>query len=307
MFGAGAPQAKSSPLPAVIYFALLCVALLADIERNLGWHPAFIRVWDVRASIYFAFFSYWEAIIAGAALSAELRSKAVSPRFRHMASWMIVTSIFAVIFADLHLSKASSSGEVFFSLFVALAVGVGGGILGILMGSGGANERQPWSGRRLHACAAVATVGALAVASAFLLPQREVDNGKVEIVAEFGGTDLSLTLAISEPPVGGVKFGTLRIQKGQEANLLVLERSEWRALADLWSRAKDSTSTEYHPIGEMHDTELSDPTRLSISAEQGIRFAVSSKHGASLVFNLPRSDIPRFDAAIRQIENSLPD
>jgi len=294
--------------PAVIYFAVLCMALFADIERNLGWRPPFIRVWDVRAAIYFAFLCWWVALVAGVGLSNQLPSEKLPLRFRGMPSLIVMLSVFAVLGAGLRLSPASAGEEVFSNLSLALMIGLGGGVAcGFVSSFGSGKDTKPLAGKRLHVFAAIAIVGALAIASILLIPEREVDNGKFETVAEFGGPDLSLTLGIEQPPVGGPKFGVLKIREGEAVNALILERDEWVTLSGLWSKAKGTEAGPWRPIGEMHDTEPSDPTHLDVSAGQGIRLALSSQRGPSLSFELPLADIQRFDAAIRQIDGRLPD
>jgi hypothetical protein len=300
------PRGKGSTPAVVLYLAVLCAALFAIIAQQVGWRPPFIRVWDGRAAIYFMFVCGFVAFVAGAALGALLRSEKLPPRIRDMPVWMGLLLPGFIMMGGLSLSPASSTGEISAQLFMKMLFGLGLAAFGTLISSlSGKGDRDPPTARDLNVLATVLIVGSLAIAAILLLPLRQVDNGKLQTVAEFGGPDLTLALIFDEPPVVDMKLGMLKVLKGEVGYTMVLEKDEWARLIDLWSKAKAATANQRRTIGEIRESDVSEPTRLRVDAGPGIRFTFSSEHGGPLVFELPPSDLQRFDAALGQIGGKL--
>jgi hypothetical protein len=224
-----------------------------------------------------------------------------------MPWWMAMTSVFAIVAAGQQLSSASGGREIFGSLFVALIVGLGGGGTLSFISSFDKEDAKPLQGKQLHAFAGIMIVGAVAIALILLLPQRDIDNGKLEPIAEFGTPDASLVLAVTQAPVMHTKMGMLTIQQGEASNLMVVDRDDWPSLTDLWSKTKSSMTGQWHTVGEIREHGMPDTTHLTVSAGPGVRFSFWSEHGASVTFEMPASDVPRFDASLRQVGASFSD
>lgn len=97
----------------------------------------------------------------------------------------------------------------------------------------------------------------------------------------------------------------LRVTEQDKTNALVLETDEWDRVVDLWSKAEGTRAADWRVVGEVRDTQPSDPTRLVILGGPGVRFVVSSPHAPTVTYELSRHDFGRFEAAAGQVSQAL--
>jgi len=135
-------------------------------------------------------------------------------------------------------------------------------------------------------------------------------RGRTEIVAKFLQPSLELDVATYVDPeveaeAAGGKVGLLGFASGQVRNSFALRADDWNLLIDLWTRAVKRQSRTWRLVGSLTEKGSGDVSRLSMSAGQGVKIAITSAKGASMTYLVARTDMARFQAAINQVKEHL--
>jgi hypothetical protein len=291
------------------YFCTFFAAVAAWAGVRLGWRPPFVQIWDIRAVLYVGFICLligWLSAIGLAVLVPRSRL----PRFLRAIPAFIALLLPACLFyALIGVSPQSSQSEIASKVGIAIGMGIGiGSVVGLLAGlSSDSTNDTPSSEEiakaplRLALMLLVVVVGGIAL----LLFPRERDDPKLTDYGSFSGPQGRLELAIVSGPFGQ-RFGVVRITNQGNNNLLVLEADEWDRFEALLTQVERPRSDQRRNVGEIHDTELSDPTRLQLSSGAGLRFVMTSAHGPTVSYDLPASDVARCNAAVAKVAAAEP-
>ncbi len=133
-------------------------------------------------------------------------------------------------------------------------------------------------------------------------------QGKLDTIGAFANGDTEVDVATyTAPNDQGVeeRVGLLGVRVGTARNSAAFSPKEWRALLDLWVRAKAVRSRRWIPVGDFTETGTSDVSHLAIGAGPGVRFTVESPAKAALTVDLKRQDMPAFAAALARVKAYL--
>ena len=150
---------------------------------------------------------------------------------------------------------------------------------------------------------------AAALVVALVYPVSLLAKGQIEVVAKFQRPNLELDVATYSDPEfesPGNKIGLLGFASGPVRNSFSLRGEEWTQLTDLWAKATRMQSRkQWRTVGTLSERGTAEVSRLTLSAGQGVRLAITSPKGASMAFLVGRADMARFEAAIAQVKDIL--
>ncbi|MGD0864348.1 MAG: hypothetical protein ABSA49_02205 [Rhizomicrobium sp.] len=297
-------------LLAAFYAGVFLAATSAWMWVQFGWQPPFAAVWDSRAYFYFGMLCASSAWVAAVGTVDQTPWRRL-PKFLRAIPFTIVSfvTLFAFLFIN-DLSAASTTHDVLSKLGLATAAGVGAGIvIGFLDAlapepDAERKDAQNPENRRIRILLVLAAIVSVGVTS--LLIPRARDDAGIRDFARFGNAQGCLEIGVSKGAMTDDQFGIVKITAQGKANGLVLERDEWSAVSELWSKAEHAQSGNWRVVGEVHDTQTSDPSRLVLTAgKQGVRFVISSPHDQTMTFDLAPGNFSRFDAAVAKVAITL--
>jgi hypothetical protein len=134
-------------------------------------------------------------------------------------------------------------------------------------------------------------------------------KGRLDVVAKFQRPSLELDIATyidpdAEMPAG--KVGLIGLASGGVRNSIALRPDEWGVLVELWAKATRMQSPRsWRTVGSLTEKSAGDPARVTVLAGHGIKVAVTSPKGAGMTYLVTKADMPRFEAAIRQVMEIL--
>jgi hypothetical protein len=102
----------------------------------------------------------------------------------------------------------------------------------------------------------------------------------------------------------GNKIALLGIA-GTKRISMAFSKQEWVPLINLWTKAKNTQSAAWTVIGTMKETGTEDPSRLTMSAGPGVRFAISTPKKGTMIYTLPTADAARFERALLGVKDYL--
>jgi hypothetical protein len=150
---------------------------------------------------------------------------------------------------------------------------------------------------------------AAALAVALLDPVSLLAKGQIEVVAKFQRPNLELDVATYTDPEfasPGNRVGVLGFASGPVRNSFSLRGEDWDQLTDLWAKAKRMQSRkQWRTVGTLSERGTAEVSRLTLSAGQGVRLAITSPKGASMAFLVGNAEMPRFEAALAQVKDIL--
>jgi hypothetical protein len=150
---------------------------------------------------------------------------------------------------------------------------------------------------------AAAFAAALALSGSPLLAK-----GEIEILAKFQQSSLELDVGTYTDPefdAPGNKVGLIGFASGAVRNSFTLRAEDWGALTDLWAKAARMQSRNWRVVGSLSEKGTAEIARLTFTAGQGVRIAITSTKGASMSYLVAKADMARFEAAIRQVKDLL--
>jgi hypothetical protein len=159
--------------------------------------------------------------------------------------------------------------------------------------------------RRLSSSLVILVVGLVLLTSPLLAA------GKLDFVAKFKQGSLELNVATyteRNSTTGKLdKVGLLALAAGTLRNSFASDGPQWPQLIALVAKAAkaQSAGNKWTVVGAISETGTSDVSHLVVSAGPGIRFALNSPKGASLPYELPKSDIGRLQQAMAQVRQFL--
>lgn len=148
-------------------------------------------------------------------------------------------------------------------------------------------------------------VGAVAVLAVvlFILGVAHGIYSKVYFYAMIGtGPRVSVSGASSL----GSRYAAVEIDDGDASSNVILEPGEWDALLALWKKAKAQQSKDWHVIGAITESDMFNPSRLTLSAGRGVRFAIVDD-GICLRYDLVTANFGRFEAALERAKRHYTD
>jgi hypothetical protein len=149
----------------------------------------------------------------------------------------------------------------------------------------------------------------LAVAVALVCPALLLAKGQIEVVAKFQRPHLELDVATYTDPefeAPGNKVGVLGFASGPVRNSFSLRAEDWDQLTQLWAKATRMQSRkQWRTVGTLSERGTAEVSRLTVSAGQGVRLAITSPKGASMAFLVGSAEMARFEAALAQVKDIL--
>jgi hypothetical protein len=298
-------------LLAAIYGCAYIAALAAFTAAQFGWHPPFIELWDSRSKVYFDFVC---GLAALAAIGGVLILVPLEKLPRPARNVLVFSALLLTLFAFdgiLDLSPLLSRDEIIEKALGSIGMGIGLGIFAGLLSSivpETKKDKEELNKRHSRRQLPLVMIGVvLAGGLTLLLYPRARDDGSVRDFGQFTSGDSRLEIGINEGGLEPHEFAVIRVTESGRTNLLVLERDEWNDVLTLWGKAKTLRSDDWRVVGDTHDTAPPDYTSVSLLAGRGVRFILSSRHGATVRFDLDRKDFGRFDAACRRVGQTLTD
>jgi len=294
---------------AIFYAAAYLATMVGFASVQLGWRPDFVATWDGRSRVYLDLVCLVLALSAAAGLSA-LAPKVRFPKLlRALPGTMAILGTAFTMLGLLALSPASSANEIQSKMTWSIGAGIAVGFVTGLIASFETNLRKseaPAEDPKPNHAILIGLMGVgSAVGFALLLTPRARDDGKFHEYGRFSGAEGDVVLGVASPPLMGDRYGVLKLTDRRGSNSLILESNEWRDFKSLWSKAERAQSGDWRAIGEVHDTEPSDPARVAVSAGTGVRFVVSSPHSPTVTSDLAPSEFRRFDAALASVEHDI--
>ena len=296
-------------LLAVFYACVFLAATAAWIWVQFGWQPPFVTLWDTRAWIYFGLLSLATAWVAAVGIVGQTPWHRL-PRSLKAMPFMTASLVPAFAFIVINdFSPESTARDVLSMLGGATAMGVGLGIaagfLSSLSPESEAERKAAPTPEETRTRIFLTLAAIVAGGGALLLFPRARDDAGIRDFARFGNAQGCLEIGVSNGAMTDDQFGIVKIAAQGKANGLVLERDEWSAVSELWSKAERAQSGNRRAVGEVHDTQNSDPSRLVLIAGNGVRFVISSPHGQTVTFDLAPENFARFDAAVAKVASTL--
>jgi len=296
-------------LLAVFYACVFLAATAAWIWVQFGWQPPFVTLWDTRAWIYFGLLCLATTWVAAVGIVGQTPWHRL-PRSLKSMPFMTASLVPAFAFIVINdFSPASTARDVLSMLGWATAMGVGLGIaagfLSSLSPESEAERKAAPTPEETRTRIFLTLAAIVAGGAALLLFPRARDDAGVRDFARFGNAEYFLEIGVSKGAMSDDEFGIVKITAQDKANGLVLERNEWSVVSELWSKAKHAQSGSWRVVGETHDTQNSDPSRLVLVAGNGVRIVISSTHRQDVTYTLAPADFGRVDAAIAKVANTL--
>jgi hypothetical protein len=298
-------------LLAVFYACVFLAATAAWTWVQFGWQPPFVPLWDTRAWIYFGLLCYLAAWVAAVGIVWQTPWRRL-PRLVQTMPFMVASLVptFAFLFIN-DFSSTSTSREVLSKLGLAAAIGVGFGVfagfLGGLVPESEAERKDAQNPESVRTRVFLVLAAIVVGGAALLLFPRARDDAGIRDFARFGNAQYFLEIGVSKGAFSDDEFGIVKITADDKANGLVLERDQWSAISELWSKAERAQSANWRLIGDVQDTQNSDPSRLVIMAGNGVRFVIRAAHRQDMIYTLTSADFGRVNAAIAKVGTTLRD
>jgi hypothetical protein len=135
-------------------------------------------------------------------------------------------------------------------------------------------------------CAAAAVLWLLGFGTAI--------TSKIYWYAAIGAQERNISVLGSTSLAG--RYTTLQITDHGKTVNFIFEQNEWDALLKTWQTAKAHQQTAWHEAGTMTESDVIGPSRLTVSAGTGVRFALADG-GACLSYDVLPADFAAFDRA----------
>jgi len=119
-------------------------------------------------------------------------------------------------------------------------------------------------------------------------------NTKIRNYALIGSYEHSIAVVGSSSL--GERYALIQVGDRGRLSNVVLEEKEWDQMLTMWNAARTHQARTWSKIGEIAESDIFNPSHLTISAGVGVRFAIVDT-GVCLRYDLSPRDFDAFDRA----------